>query len=213
MTERPSDPDLDPSSARDDELAALLRAAWSPGDLDGARNRKLIELALEDPMAPPTAEEIVESERLRRALDGEIDHPDLALARALRAAVHPADPPAGRVLPAPPAAAAPGANVVPFQRDRAPRTRRVYAAVGAVAGLAALAASALLFVVPAEKRSAPGATLASAPDLPELSVARSTQELFTEKFETGETSARVDRIAEVRARELRSNRYALWGVR
>jgi hypothetical protein len=209
MNQRPSDPDLDPSSARDDELAALLRAAWSPGDLDAARNRKLIELALEDPMAPPTTEEIVESERLRRALDGEIDHPDLALARALRAAVYPADRPAGRVLPAPPAAEAPSANVVPFQR----RSRRVYATVGAVAGLAALAASVLLLVMPAEKRSAPSATLASSPDLPELSVARSTQELFTEKFETGETSARVDRIAEVRARELRSNRYALWGVR
>lgn len=213
MTQRPSDPDLNASSAPDDELAALLRAAWSPRDLDGARNLKLIELALEDPLAEPTAEEIVESERLRRALDGEIDHPDLALAAALRAAVHPADPPAGRVLPAPPAAAPSGADIVPFQRDRVPRARRLYAAVGAVAGLAALAASVLLFVVPAEKRSPSSATLASSPDLPELSVARSTQDLFTEKFETGETSARVDRIAEVRARELRSNRYALWGVR
>ena len=210
MTRRPSDPDLALGDARDDELAGLLRAAWAPSEVDEARHRTLLELALEDPLAEPTPDEIVESERLRRALDGEIDHPDLALAAALRAALQPeaGATPAARhsaEKPAPP-------NVVPLRRDGAPRARRMYAAVGAAAGLAALAASVLLFVLPAEKRAEPAVT-SSVTAARELSRARSTQELFTEKFETGETSARVDRIAEVRARELRSNRYALWGVR
>ncbi|HMJ15708.1 MAG TPA: hypothetical protein VK524_30035 [Polyangiaceae bacterium] len=213
MTRIPSDPALSPEGELDHELVTLLRAAWSPDDLDEALNRTLIELALEDPLAEPSADELVESDRLRRALDGEIDHPNLALLAALRAAVKPGDPPAALTssLQEP---AAKGSNVIALRRAPGSRARGVYAVVGAAAALAALAASALLFVLPAEKRAAPLAASSAAPaPLPELRVTRSTQELFSEKFAAGETSARVDRIAEVRARELRSNRYALWGVR
>src|SRR5687768_7876699 len=80
-------PLLDPGSEA--RLRALLRAAWSPAEIDPERNRTLIELALEDPLAPPTEAELIESERLRDALEGKADHPDAALARALRAAVAP----------------------------------------------------------------------------------------------------------------------------
>ena len=47
----------------------------------------------------------------------------------------------------------------------------------------------------------------------DLAVSRSTAALFSEKFDTAETTSRVDRIVSARSRELRSNRYALWGVR
>jgi hypothetical protein len=37
--------------------------------------------------------------------------------------------------------------------------------------------------------------------------------LFAERFETGETTARMDLIASARSRDLRNNRYTAWGVR
>src|SRR5690606_27984737 len=42
---------------------------------------------------------------------------------------------------------------------------------------------------------------------------RSTASLFSEPFERAATTERIDRIAEVRARELRQNRFHSWGVR
>lgn len=43
--------------------------------------------------------------------------------------------------------------------------------------------------------------------------ARSTTPLFDEPFKTGESSARIDRIAMARASDYRANRFAAWGVR
>jgi hypothetical protein len=46
-----------------------------------------------------------------------------------------------------------------------------------------------------------------------LSTSRSSSALFREPFTLEGTTARVDRIAGERERELRQNRYLAWGVR
>src|SRR6185295_19518370 len=96
---------------------------------------------------------------------------------------------------------------------RARRSGNVlFVAFGAAATTAlAAAAAAMLLVYPAEKSSAPSS--AAAPPVESLVPSRSTASLFSEKFETGETSARLDRITSAREKDLRENRYALWGVR
>jgi hypothetical protein len=82
---------------------------------------------------------------------------------------------------------------------------------GAAGAITALAAAAVLWLRTPHETAAESAR--GLVEEPELAVARSTQELFASKFETATTSLRMDRIASVRARELRENRYALWGVK
>jgi hypothetical protein len=187
------------------ELAEALRAAFAPAPLDPARHAELLALALEDPFAPASEEELRASERLRRALDeGDDSHADAALARALRAAV------------APEAVSAPlqtRAQAGATARKDAPagggssRGNVVYASFGALA-LAAAAAFVVWFALPREP-----ANVGSAAVRPTLVQSRTTAPLFAEPFEPGEATARIDRIAHSRERELRENRYALWGVR
>jgi hypothetical protein len=195
-------------------LAAALRAAWSPTPIDSARNDALIALALEDPLAPPTHEEIVESERLRRALEGDGEHEYAELARALASAGRPAELGRGkneRIVddlsqdPAPE-----DRRIEPAPSSTARRGTVIYVAFGAAAAALALAASIALFIGPM-RDGASSPVLAAR--VQELAVSRSTASMFQEKFETAETTERVDRIASARERELRSNRYAMWGVR
>src|SRR6185503_7488376 len=79
---------LDP--ATESALSAALKAAWAPRPLDPALNELLIDAAREDPLAPASELELVESDRLRDALAGKGEHPDALLARALRTANAPA---------------------------------------------------------------------------------------------------------------------------
>jgi hypothetical protein len=190
------------------QLSEALRAAWAPESLDPAKNESLMALALEDPLAQPSSEEVAESERLRRALEGDGEHPYAELARALAAAGSPAA--------LEPAAAEQAVKRVAGDPERSPQSgaaaRRgnlVYVVFGAAAATLALAASVALVVGPMRDRWDPELTAT----MQELAVSRSTASMFHEKFETAETTERVDRIAVARARELRSNRYALWGVR
>ena len=81
-------PELDP--AEEERLASALRHAFAPSPIDPERHERLLRIALEDPFAPPSADELVESERLRQAFEGDGEHADLALARALAAAHSPA---------------------------------------------------------------------------------------------------------------------------
>lgn len=207
---RDSTPPIDLEQARitplpEDEseaLARALRAAWSPADLDPAVNEALIAAALEDPLAPPSEEELAESARLRSALEGHGSHPSAELARALRAAAKPGSlerEQADRLL---------GSALSDAGAVR--RGRVIFVAFGAAStAIAALAASWFLLLRPALQGSAP-ADLAARAD---LAVSRSTAAMFSEKFDTAATTERVDRIVSARSRELRSNRYALWGVR
>lgn len=188
-----ADDALDPESER--ALGQALRAAWAPGEIDRALNQRLIEAALTDPFAPPSEEERVESERLRRALEGHGEHPAADLAQALGAAVRP------RAL-------APRAAGTLADRALGKRRRNVvFVSFGAAAALAVAAAVALWVAFPASRSK-----LAHAP-AERLFLSRSTAPLFDHKFSTAGTTARIDRIATARERDLRANLYAMWGVR
>src|SRR4051794_35273873 len=72
---------------RDEEAALLaaVAAAWRPDELDPAVHERLLEMALEDPFAEPSAEEQIESARLRDALEQGLAHADAELLHALGA--------------------------------------------------------------------------------------------------------------------------------
>ena len=197
MTRHDSDPNL-PALETEEErrLATLLKSAFAPSEIEPARHERLLQAALEDPFAAPSPEEIVESERLRRALDGDGDHLDLVLARALSAAHAPSGVPPKVVAPA------------TLTISSKPTAKLLYLRFGGA--LAALAAAAALLLVMGTRNS-PEASL---PELPALALvqSRSTAALF-QSASVGPPSARIDRIASVRERDLRANRYAMWGVR
>lgn len=196
MTRPDTDPDLPELDRLEEErLGALLRHAFAPSEIDPARHEQLLEAALEDPFAPASASEIAESERLRQALDGAGDHAHLTLARALSAA-YGARAASPTVEP----------SVVLNAASR-PSRQVIYYRFGAAVATLAAAAAILLSVTGSERR-------APAPDLPSFALAqsRSTAPLFRADPAPG-ASTRIDRIASVRGRELRDNRYALWGVR
>jgi hypothetical protein len=183
-------------AAEENALMQALALAFRPGELRPERHERILRDALEDPFAEASADEIHESERLREALEqGDASHADAALARALAAAVRP-NPPAELTE----------ARARNTALERSRRTNVVFVTFGALALSAAAALALLLGGTPSEE----SATVAR--PVPVLSQSRSTNELFAERFAEGQASARMDRIAEQRARELRDNRYALWGV-
>jgi hypothetical protein len=194
----PFDPGADDAFDRESEraLGEALRAAWAPGEIDRGLNQRLIDAALADPLAPPSEEELVESERLRRALEGHGEHPSADLARALAAAARP------RAL---------GSSVAETLAGKALGKRHksnvIFVSFGAAAAFAAAAAVALLVAFPASRHEALHA------QTERLFLSRSTAPLFDHKFETAGTTARIDRIASARERDLRANLYAQWGVR
>jgi hypothetical protein len=186
------DPDVEQA------LAESLRAAYSPTELSPALNEVLIAQALEDPLAEATDEEVRESERLRDALAGEGQHADAALAEALRSAAHPA-----------PLAELSAERLVRRSIPRAPKRRNLPLLVTGATAVLALAASVAL-VVRSSSDSPSGQQLAR--EAKALVQSRSTAALFPAKFEPGQASQRIDRIATARERDLRENRFALWGV-
>lgn len=185
------------------ELLRALEAALRPSQLDPAVNERFLQLALEDPLAPPSESELVESARLRDALATGAPDADANLLRALAAPFV--------------AAGADGAAaeralqsvLVTPARDlaAAPRRNVVYAVFGAGSAVLAAAAAVALFVA-SSRSSEPAVAQSSAYVTP-----HSTASLFAERFETGGTTARMDLIASARSRDLRDNRYASWGVR
>lgn len=181
----------------DAELREALVAAFSPSVLSDERHEKIIEAALADPLAPASPEELRDAESLRLALEGIGIDPDAELANALKSAWDP--PPFPGRLPSLPA------PIIRLERPRSSKARSIRGVLGLCAASLAVAAATVLVL----RRG-------TAPELPVASVslyeARSTVALFHEEFKRGEASERVDRIAAARARELRSNRYALWGV-
>ncbi|HEY1536062.1 MAG TPA: hypothetical protein VGF76_18710 [Polyangiaceae bacterium] len=200
MTRHDSDPDLPTLDAEEERrLVNLLKSAFAPSELEPARHERLLQAALDDPFAAPSAEELVESERLRRALDGDGDHLDLVLARALSAAYAPSE--------APPKVVAPAA----LTTSSKPTAKLLYLRFGGA--LAALAAAAAVLLV-LSTRNTQHSLEVSAPELPALALvqSRSTAALF-QSAAVGPPSARIDRIASARERDLRANRYAMWGVR
>ncbi len=152
-----------------------------------------------EPLEPdPTPEELAAAEALREALEGRApDDADAEYARALRHAVAPKPMDAvahRRILD----------RVVPR-----PSAMRVF---GPFLGLAAAAAVALFVSTSREPpRPQPVAIVAKSASLQR---SRPTSDLFVAPFpQTGETSKRVDAIVAARARDLRGNQFAKWGVR
>ncbi|MEO7033713.1 MAG: hypothetical protein ABI548_07525 [Polyangiaceae bacterium] len=211
MTEHDSDPELNEferlDAVEEARLSALLKHAFAPTEIDAARHERLLLAALVDPFAEPSPEELVQSERLRRALEGEGDHADLALARALANAYAPS-----AVAPQvdAPAARSAGSAIASSLASAAPKrasAKVFYLRFGGIAAALA-AAAAVLLAIRARPNHAP------APDLPALALvqSRSTAALF-QADSAGPPSARIDRIASLRERDLRNNRYAMWGLR
>ncbi|HKO52090.1 MAG TPA: hypothetical protein VJV79_30480 [Polyangiaceae bacterium] len=197
IADRDSDPELaELDAAEERRLTALLRHAFVPSEIEPARHERLLLAALEDPLAEASPEELVESERLRQALDGRGDHPELRLARALSAAFAPN---VDRALPAPELRAEP----------RVKQSGRVifYRFASVATALAVAAAVLLRLTAESQKSSAP-------PELSTLALAQSRSTAgFFRADSAGAPSDRIDRIASARSRDLRDNRYALWGVR
>ena len=186
-------------------LLAALEAALRPSELDPELNERLIELSLEDPLAPPSAEELVESERLRDALAHGGAHEDAEVLRALQATF--ADEP-GREHESAVERALEGA-LGSVAKPRPKRGNVVYAVFGAASAVLAAAAAVALFLGTLSRSSEPAASVSASV----LVRPHSTAPLFAERFETGDTTARMDAIAGARSRDLRDNRYAAWGVR
>jgi hypothetical protein len=169
------------------EIIGVLRAAWSPRDLDERVHAEIVD------DLPASAEEQTEAAALARRLETG-DLPEVAT--VLRSSWNPSSiSDAENRLRANAAIAA-----RPQRRPSRVRSAIVFATTGI-----ALAASVVVWI---SSSSLPDA----APVAP-LAKARSTQPLFDEPFGAGEGSARIDRIAIARGSDYRDNRFAKWGLR
>lgn len=182
------------------ELVESLRAAWSPEEISANAHQDIIDDV-------PTADELASSEALRAALEepSKITGGEALLAISLRAAYAPVEISDAdhRSIVDVALARMPAGKVVELASRR--RSNVVRVTFGVVTGAIALAASIVLVLTwQGSHGDAGGLALAKV---------RTTQPLFTEPFKTGETSARIDRIASARASDLRDNRFAKWGVR
>jgi hypothetical protein len=188
-------------------LLGALQAALRPTELDPETNERLLEMALEDPLAPPTEEELVESARLRDALAQGSPHADVAVLQQLRVPFAlSSSAESDHTVSDEALEAALGSGARRDAPNR--RGKLIYATFGAISGVLAAAAVALLFVS-ASRTQAPQSAMT---EPAALIKPHSTAPLFTDRFDN-DTTARMDLIASVRSRDLRDNRYASWGVR
>lgn len=175
-----------------EQLLGALKVAHSAEPLDPQRHRLILERALDanDPLAPPTEEELAAASELRDHLDSD---PLVVSLRAARGQTSPSER-TTRILER--ALAPRGASKAIHHRRAAP-----------IWGTLAVAAAAALWI--AVKSSSP---FEASNSQPPLAFSRSTESLFTKPFDTSSPSERIDKIAQVRARDLRNNRYAKWGL-
>jgi hypothetical protein len=187
------------------ELVRALAAAMRPTELPEDVHDRILARALGTDVAEraASAEEQRAADALRAGIDArDLSHPLVALALALRSALHPREVPElvqARLVT--------GAV-------RAPR-RVVVVRTAAVVGLFMSAAAVLLLWLVRPAPKAPEATLpVAAPFLPGMVETRSTTSLFApEDFpREGGQSSRIDRIASERSADLRTNRFVAWGV-
>jgi hypothetical protein len=207
-----------------DPLASALRAAWEPSALDDGDLEAILERAIGEGDAPPTRIERAAASRLREELArGQGSGEEAAIIADLEAAYRPSelDPALNEAMLERAFREGDKAKARRFRlvrggdgaaEQRAPhRSRIVPLTMAALGSVAALAAGIALVAGQLDRSSAPMASAAPVA----LIHARSADDLFdpAEKFEVGQQSARVDRIASARAADLRSNRFAAWGVR
>jgi len=180
-----------------ESLLGALNAAKAPEALDLERHRRILEqvLAAEDPYAPPCHEEIVEAKRLREHLDSD---PLVVSLRSAQLTSSP-NPEFERKLRK--------QVLSPQARSNRPLiVRRVpihFGVLAIAAGVAIWISAKSNVAIETFERENPKQPLA---------LSRSTESLFTKPFESSSPSERIDKIALVRARDLRNNRYAKWGL-
>lgn len=183
-------------------LAAALKRALEPKSLSEDEHRALLDRALRDVDAPASDDEIERGERLRDELDDPgSTHPDVQLARALRLAVQP------RALEA-----ATHRKILDHALGE-PRARRMRVTWTTIFVAAAAAAAIAVIKLPRVNVGSPTATWSAANAGMDMIKVHSVDDLFGEPFPKDQPpSARIDRLAEARARDLRANRFAKWGV-
>ena len=154
-----------------------------------------------DELTPPTAEELEQARALREALEGNGDHPDAELCRALKAAYdpHEIDPRVHEWL------------VKKAVYRAQPKSHAKVVALIATGTVLALAASVALVISSGRWSTGGGhGSLATA----SLVRSRSTQPLFDAPFARhGGSSERMDRIANARSKDFRANRFERMGVK
>lgn len=201
--------------ARTDATAELLLAAVAPRELDADLHEQILAraLGLSDEVGEDTVEAATPSERrgaeaLRSALEPAARrgaHPLADLARAVRLAHD----------PAPIAELRNEALLSPALKHAGARGRSTV-----LAGLATLAVAAAALGIyfgksPAGEPTPSAALVQEAPAfVPGMVEVHSTSELFApEDFpREGGTTARSDRMSSARNADLRTNRFARWGV-
>lgn len=188
-----------------DSLLNAIGSAASPEALDPHRHAQLIEAALnpsggssridDNPLAPASPEEVIAAETTRKNLDTE------PLVLLLRAAYSPSElaPDSARFI------------LSSTLTSATRRTRNKPKAPQAIWGLLAVAAAAALWVANAMQPHLDGFTAIRQAQL-NLAQSRTTRSLFSDSFAHSSASERIDRIAQVRQRELRNNRYLMWGL-
>ncbi len=191
-----------------DERGALfdaLNAAYAPEALDPSRHRQLIEQALTanqeatdsmDPLAPAGLEELATAARLRDSLDSD------QLVLSLRTANLPSSLRSGVD-----ATLRQAAIEHKLQHTATHRRRLTRPAWGI---FAAAAAAALWFI--AQSNGLVGEAQYFRVNPKTLAQSRLTESRFAKPFAQSTNSERIDKIALVRSRELRNNRYAIWGL-
>lgn len=194
----------------DHELVDVLRAAYEPADLDESENDALINRALGigPSDAPATNSEREAADRLREAIrhphSEDRDEPQIEMLDALVAAHRPKgiDPLRNELLIT---------RALKGSSQRTVQRRVVPVVTAAILGVAAMAAGISLYLQGSGASSETANVTA-----PALQRSRSTTNLFdaaTPFPRVGGESARMDRISNARAADLRNNRFALWGVR
>lgn len=194
----------------DHELVDVLRAAYQPMDLDASENDALINraLGLESADPPATNAEREAADRLREAIthpnSDDRDEPQVEVLDALVSAYRPKniDPLRNELLIT---------RALKGSSQQTTRRRVIPMVTAAVLGVAAMAAGVSLYLQGGGDKPQMANVVA-----PELQRSRSTATLFdaaTPFPRVGGESARVDRITNARAADLRNNRFALWGVR
>lgn len=189
-----------------DSLLNAIGSAASPEALDPHRHAQLLKAALspsgnsaqivDDPLAPPSANELIAAAATRKGLEA---NPLVSLLRAAYAPSELAPDSARSILDS-------------TLKSPAPLTLHNARARSATFwGVLAVAAAAVLWVARATQPHLDGLNPSGQSQL-NLAQSRTTRSLFSESFAHSSASERIDRIAQVRQRELRNNRYLMWGL-
>jgi hypothetical protein len=185
-----------------DSLVAAIASAAEPASLDMRRHEQLLARALggtepeaEDPFAPPSDHELA-------GIAGRNLVADDPLAASLLAAYAPQalPPEIERSI-----------RVSVLNQTLAPIPRRRPSTAATLWGALAVAAVAVLWIASATQTWTDGVVGRARPQA-NLTPSRSTRSMFAEPFANSTASQRIDRIAQARQKDLRENRYLMWGL-